>query len=290
MKLNLGDGLFYVINKIIMVCIVVVTLYPFIHVACASVSDSLALMSHTGPLLKPLGFTLGAYKLVLKNPMITSGYVNTLFYVILGTMVNLVLTSLSAFVLSRRGILLKPFLMFMAVFTMFFSGGLIPFYLQVNRLGMNNTRWALIFPVAMSTYNLIIMRTSFMGIPASLEESAYMDGANEWTVLLRIILPLSKSILAVMALFYGVSHWNSWFNAMIFLRKRDLIPLQLVLREILITNDTNQTMVNTVSDREFISESVKYATIMVATVPVLFIYPFLQRYFVKGVMIGALKG
>jgi putative aldouronate transport system permease protein len=186
--------------------------------------------------------------------------------------------------------MLKNPIMMLIVFTMFFSGGLIPNYLLVSELGMLNTRWALIIPGAISTYNLIIMRTSFQGIPASLEESAKIDGANDFTILFRIILPLSLPIVSVMILFYGVSHWNAWFNALLYLRDRDLYPLQLVLREILITNSTDSMTTGASDiDKALISETIKYAAIIVATVPVLFLYPFLQKYFVKGVMIGAVK-
>lgn len=182
-------------------------------------------------------------------------------------------------------------IMFLIVFTMFFNGGLIPTYLLVNNLGLLDSRWALIIPSAMSAYNLIIMRTSFQGIPVSLEESAKLDGANDFTVLFRIVLPLSMPVVAVMILFYGVGHWNSWFNALIYLRTRDLYPLQLILREILITNSTDSMMTGVGgADKMPIGETIKYATIIVATIPILLLYPFLQKYFVKGVMIGAIKG
>jgi putative aldouronate transport system permease protein len=180
--------------------------------------------------------------------------------------------------------------MFMIVVTMFFQGGLIPTYLLVSNLGLVDTPWAMIIPGAINTWNLIIMRTSFQAVPASLEESAKIDGANEWTIMWRIILPLSIPVMAVMVLFYAVGHWNAWFNAMIYLRDRNLYPLQLILREILITNSTDSMMTNASGvDKMPISETIKYATIMVATIPILVLYPFLQKYFVKGVMIGALK-
>ena len=181
--------------------------------------------------------------------------------------------------------------MIMIMITMFFSGGIIPFYLTVKMLGMYNSLWSLIIPSGISTYNLIIMRTSFIGIPDSLEEAAYIDGAGHVRVLTQVIIPLSKSIIAVMVLYYGVAHWNEWFNAMIFLNDRGKFPLQLVLREILIQNDTNSmTQGVGAADGISVAESVKYAVIIVATVPILCIYPFLQKYFVKGVMVGALKG
>lgn len=286
-----GERVFEIFNTVLMLLLMAITSYPFLHVAFSSISEPSALVKHQGPLLMPLGFELGAYEMVFKNPMITKGYANTLFYVIIGTTVNLFITSLSAYVLSRKGVYWKNVLMFIAVFTMFFSGGLIPFYLQVKSLGLTDTRWALIFPIAMSTFNMIVMRTSFQGIPDSMEESAKMDGANDFTVLFRIILPLSLPTIAVMVLFYGVGHWNAWFHAMIFLRSRELYPLQLILREILIASSTDNMMTDVAGlDKEPVGEAIKYATIMVATLPILFVYPFLQKYFVKGMMIGAIKG
>jgi len=287
---SLGERLFDSCNTGFLVLLCVGTVYPFLYVLFASLSDPSKLIRMRGLILFPQGFSLEAYRLVFANPMITVGYANTLFYVAVGTAINLLMTSFGAYALSRRTLMLKNPIMMMIVFTMFFSGGLIPNYLLVSELGMLNTRWALIIPGAISTYNLIIMRTSFHGIPASLEESAKIDGANDFTILFRIILPLSMPIVSVMILFYGVSHWNAWFNALIYLRDRDLYPLQLVLREILITNSTD-AMTTGASDmnKALVAETIKYAAIIVATVPVLFLYPFLQKYFVKGVMIGAVK-
>ncbi|MBQ6240058.1 MAG: carbohydrate ABC transporter permease [Firmicutes bacterium] len=284
-----GEWAFDIINTIILILIIVVTLYPFVYVLFASISNPSMIASHTGLLLWPIGFDLSSYKAVLENPNILMGYKNTIFYVLVGTSVSLLMTILTAYVLSRKGYMLKRFLTFMAVFTMFFSGGLIPFYLQVNRLGLADTRWALIFPAAMSTYNVIVMRTAFSSIPDSLEESARIDGAQDFTILFHIVLPLSLPTVAIMVLFYGVGQWNSWFNAMVFLRNRNLYPLQLILREILILSDTSDMVTNMVVDREMIGETIKYATIIITTVPILLVYPFLQKYFVKGMMIGAVK-
>ncbi len=284
-----GEWAFDIINTVILVLVIIVTLYPFIYVLFASISNPSMMASHTGLLLWPIGFDLEAYKAVLENPNILMGYKNTLFYVVVGTSFSLLMTIFTAYVLSRKGYMLKRFLTFMAVFTMFFSGGLIPFYLQVNRLGLADTRWALIFPAAMSTYNVIVMRTAFSSIPDSLEESARIDGAHDFTILFQIVLPLSLPTVAIMVLFYGVGQWNSWFNAMVFLRNRNLYPLQLILREILILSDTSDMVTNMVVDREMLGETIKYATIIITTVPILLVYPFLQKYFVKGMMIGAVK-
>ncbi|KRG14445.1 carbohydrate ABC transporter permease [Lederbergia galactosidilytica] len=289
-KASLGEKVFDFLNVLFMVSLIIATLYPFLYVLFSSLSDPGLLAKNRGILLLPLGFTVKAYELVFQNPMIIVGYLNTIFYVIVGTIINIFLTSIGAYALSRKNAMLtKPIMMFIT-FTMFFSGGLIPTYLLIGQLGMIDTRWALIIPNAVSVWNLIIMRTSFKGIPDSLEESARIDGANDWTILFRIILPLSLPVIAVMVLFYGVGHWNAYFDAMIYLRNNDLWPLQLVLREILIENSTDNFITGVGGgDRYPIGETVKYATIIVATIPILFLYPFLQKYFVKGVMIGSIK-
>jgi len=291
MKRTLGERLFDYGNIIFLVFLSIITLYPLLYILFASVSDPTYVAQNRGIMLAPKDFTLEAYTLVFKNPMIVTSYLNTLFYVVIGTTLNIFLTSLGAYALSRKNVMWANLIMFMIVFTMFFEGGLIPSYLLVSELNMIDTRWALIFPTAVSAFNLIIMRTAFQGIPASLEESARMDGANDFTILFKIILPLSLPVVSVMILFYGVYHWNSWFPAMIFLQDRELFPVQLILREILIANDTSSMTsgVGTV-DAIPIGETVKYATIVVATLPILCLYPFLQKYFVKGVMIGGIKG
>jgi putative aldouronate transport system permease protein len=287
-----GEAAFRVINNLFMALMIVITLYPFLYVLFSSISDSRKLISHTGLLLAPKGFTFEAYSMVFSNPNIVSGYMNTLVIVCIGTALNLIMTSLGAYVLSRKGVKWTRYMMLWIVFTMFFSGGLIPMYLLVNNwLHMGNNLLALIIPGLISTWNLIILRTSFGSIPDSLIESARIDGAQDFTILFRIVLPLSLPVMAVMVLFYGVGHWNSWFSAMIYLRERELFPLQLILREILIQNNTNYMSGNaSIEDVEAVGESIKYATIIIATLPILFVYPFLQKYFVKGVMIGSIKG
>lgn len=286
-----GELLFTIVNIGLMIGLIVVTLYPLLYVAFASFSDPATLMTTRGLLLRPLGFTLEAYIRVFDNPMILTGYRNTLFYVVGGTALNLLMTMLAAYALSRRNVMFRRPLMLLIVFTMFFSGGLIPTFLLVGRtLNLMDTPWALILPGAIHTVNLIIMRTAFEGIPYELEEAARIDGANDFTILFRVALPLSMPVVAVMILFYAVGHWNAFFSAMVYLRTRDLYPLQLILREILISNSTEMMTAGVASgDVMPIGETIKYATIVVATVPILFVYPFLQRYFVKGVMIGAIK-
>ncbi len=291
LKRTRGEKVFTVFNVAILLFVSFITLYPILYVIFASVSEPVRLIQNRGILWAPLGFTTTAYRMVLQNRAIATGYMNTLFIVIVGTALNVAITAIAAYVLSRERYFWKRLFNLFVVITMLFSGGLIPFYITIQRLGLMDSRWALILPTLLSTYNLMIMRTSFAGVPASLEESAKLDGASDLVVLVRIILPLSKAVIAVMVLFYGVAHWNSWFNAAIFLRDRNKYPLQLILREILISNDTS-AMGNELgaNDQEMISENIKYATIVVATLPVMCVYPFVQKYFVTGVMIGSVKG
>lgn len=290
---SISEKMFDGINSIIMILLMLLCLYPLLYVAFASVSEGTQLISHSGLLIRPLGINFSSYKMVFENPMILQGYGNTLFIVVVGLMVNLLMTSLGAYFLSRKGMYWKKSITMFIVFTMFFGGGLIPFYLTIKGLNLNDTLWAVIIPYAINTYNLIIMRTSFEAIPESLEEAAKMDGGNDFDVLFKIVLPLSMPVIAVMILYYGVAHWNSWFPAMMFIRKRELYPLQLILREILIENNTDAMMTNAgvnIEDYLTATLTVKYATTMIATIPILCVYPFLQKYFAKGVMIGAVKG
>lgn len=289
-KMTKGEKVFEVFNVILMLFMIIVCTYPFLYIAFASFSEPTELMAFNGMLWKPLGFSVEAYKEVLKNKMVATTYMNTLLYVGSGTLLSVLLTSMGAFILSRDDFKIKKFINIVVVITMFFSGGLIPFYLTLRDLGFVNSRLIMILPTAIGTWNLMVMRTSFEGIPKSLEEAAYIDGASDLQVFIKIILPLSKSIIAVMVLFYGVGIWNSWFNASLFLKDRNLYPLQLYLREILIYSNTDSMMGGVETDRVAIGETIKYTTIMVTTLPILLIYPFLQKYFVKGVMVGAVKG
>ncbi|KQY94781.1 sugar ABC transporter permease [Paenibacillus sp. Root52] len=289
-KRSLGETIFSWFNISFMLLLCFATLYPFIYILLASISDPTEISRFRGMLLYPKGFSMDAYTAVLQNPMVLTGYRNTLFYVIAGTAINLIMTTLGAYALSRRNVYFRNHIMLYIVITMVFSGGLIPSFLLINNLGMLNTPWALLLPGAINSFNLIIMRTAFQTIPASLEESARIDGANDWVIMTRIIIPLSMPVIAVMILWYAVGHWNSYFNALIYLRDRELFPLQLVLREILISNSTDNMMTGAATgDRMDIGITIKYATIIVSTLPILVLYPFLQKYFVHGVMIGALK-
>lgn len=288
-----GEQIFAVFNSTLMVVLMIGSFYPFLYVALSSVSQPFELARHTGILWKPYGFQLETYRLVFRDPSILTGFGNTLFYVVVGTSMNIILTSLAAYVLSRKQVLWKRFFMILIVITMFFDGGIVPRFLIVRGLGLIDTRWALIFPTAMSAFNMIIMRTFFQGIPDSLEESARIDGASHWIILVRIVMPLSIPVVAVMILFYGVGRWNEFFQALLYLRDRSLFPIQLVLREILI-DDSIDTMTDGMlmgnDERRALGETLKMAVAMVGTLPILMIYPLLQKHFVKGVMIGALKG
>lgn len=285
---------FDVVNGIIMVFLCVICVYPLIYVLFASLSDPTMLAAHKGLLFYPLGGgTLNGYKLVLKNPNIVSGYVNTVIYVTGSTVMSLFMTVLAAYIVSRRKWLWSSNLNFLITLHMFVGGGLIPFYLLVRDLGMINTRWSLIIPGALSVWNMVVLRTSMEGVPDSLEESARLDGAGDMTILTRIILPLIKPALAVQVLFYAVTAWNSWFNASMFIRDRSLMPIQIILREIMLENDMQSMVGINFSDTLNVARYMtltKYCIVIIATVPILVIYPVLQKYFVKGVMVGSVKG
>ena len=284
MKESRGEKTFHVFNYILLAIFSLICLYPMYYVLMASFSSSGALLAHSGLLFAPLKPNTAAYKLVLENKNIWTGYGNTLFIVGVGTVLSLAVTSAAGYALSRRSFRAGKVIMVLITFTMMFSGGMIPTFIIVRTVGLYDTIWSLILPVLVNTTNLIILRTAFAGIPESIIESVALDGANDLVIFARIALPLIKASLSVIALYYCVSYWNSWFTASLYLRKRDLFPLQLVLREILIANENDN------SDSELMSEAIKYAAIIVSTLPILCIYPFLQKYFVKGVMIGAVKG
>ena len=292
-KISKAERTVDVFNVLFMCVMMFIMFYPMWHVVCASFSNARELSAHTGILLWPKGYSLSAYKLMMKNPMILRGYGNTLFILGFGLAINMFMTSLAAYVLSRRNVLLNKPLTIIIVFTMYFSGGLIPTYLNIIQLGLEDSLWAVIVPGAISTYNMIVLRTGFASVPESLEESAKIDGASNLRILWQIILPLSMATFAVVCLYYAVAHWNAWFNAMLYLTTREKYPIQLILREILINNDTT-SMVNAMDvgagDSSFVSETVKYAVIIVSVVPILCVYPFIQKYFTKCVMVGAVKG
>jgi len=278
-----------------LIILLVITLFPVLHVAAFSLSSSKAIDRGLVSIF-PVDFSLEAYRILWKSGRVPKSFVNSVIYTSVGTVVNMLVTMLMAYPLSKKKLPLRRFYTTLIVFTMFFSGGLIPTFLVVKGLGLYNTMWALILPGAISTMNLIIMRTFFQSIPMELEESAFLDGANDIVVFYRIILPLSKASIATIAMFYAVGHWNSWFNALVYLKDSEKYPMQLILRDIVIQSQMSRELaeqgsteayelINTVS-----VEGIKYATLFFSIIPMLIIYPFVQKYFVKGVMIGSLKG
>lgn len=288
---TLGEKIFDVSNYLILAVLTLIALYPCYYILVASISDPVEIYSSGGFVLWPKGIDFYSYREVFANKQIWSGYAWTLRYVIFGGVLSVMLTATAAFALTRRDLPGKGIITLLIVFTMYFSGGLIPTYLVVKNLNLTNNPLAMILPNAITTYNLIITISFFKGLPYSLEEAAKIDGANDYVIFFRIMLPLAKPVIAVITLYYAVALWNDYFNALIYLRDRKLYPLQLVLREILLQNNT-ASMQSVISgdDAQAYAENVKYATIVVSTVPILCVYPFLQKFFVKGVMIGAVKG
>lgn len=286
-----GDILFDIINTLIMLGLLFVTFYPIWYVICASFSDPTAVTQNPGKLFWPVAFTTGAYKRAFQHPLILSGFKNIFIILLCSLPLNLVMTILCGYFMAAKQVYFKKVIVAFLLFTMFFSGGLIPTYLNQKSLGLYNNLWALIIPTALSIYNAIICKTAIEAVPDSLTESAYIDGASDVVVLVKIITPLIKPTLAVLALYYGVGHWNSWFNASLYITKNELLPIQNILRAILIANDTllNQGAAS-MDDMNTFAETIKYAVIVISTLPILCVYPFLQKYFVKGVMIGAVKG
>jgi len=289
---TLSRKIFELSNIIFLSLLMIVAFYPVVHIIMASFSEPLKFLSHTGPLFKPVGnFTFIAYVNAFKHPQIMGAYGNTIFIVVVGVAVNIVFTAIGAYFLSRKNVLFQAPVAILIIITMFFSGGLIPFYFTVKGLGLYNSIWALILPVSINTFNLLVMKTGFAAIPDSIEESAHLDGAGHFTILFKLVIPLALPTVAVMVLYYGVSHWNSWFNALLFINKPEKYPLQLVLRQILLANETSSMTIGIDAGAELaVSETIKYAVIVISTLPILLVYPFLQKYFVKGIMIGAVKG
>lgn len=294
-RVSTGEQIFYIVNNIVMAGLIFITLYPMLYVVFASLSSPAELNAHYGLLWRPAGFSTVGYEAVLQTDSIWRGFRNTIFYVIVGTGVSILLTLMGGYAMSKKTMFRGPLMVFFTI-PMFFGGGMIPTYLLVKNLHLTNTVWAMIIPGAISTYNMIVMRTSFQSIPGELFESAYLDGANEWVTLFKIVVPVSLPMLATITLFYAVGYWQSWYPALVYLTgRRDLYPLQMFLRELLVREDfTDSAYLFTLmqSDPEMImrKEVIKYSTIVVTTIPILVVYPFLQRYFVKGVMIGSLKG
>ena len=283
------DRIFLNVLLAISVLILIIELYPLVYVVSASFSSSDAI-SRGQVYLLPVEFSLDGYKMLSKNKDILTGFTNSVLYLIVGTSINMLLTVALAYPLSRKELPFRNMLTLFIVFTMYVQGGLIPTYLQVSRMNLVDTLWGLILPNAIITTNMIIMRTYFQtSLPESLHEAAVLDGCNYTCYLLKIVLPLSLPILAVVGLYYAVGHWNNYFDALIYLRSRDKQSLQLVLRDILLANQVNSGD-GSYSESSKLGVTIKYSVIVVSCIPMMIAYPFVQKFFVKGVMIGALKG
>ncbi len=291
-KKSRGDWWFDLGLVVISLLIIIVIAYPLYFVVIASFSQPEAVLGGKLRFL-PIGFNVESYKMVLSEKKVWTGYRNTILYTVLGTCINLVLTTLAAYPLSRKDMPFRGPLTFVASFTMLFGGGMIPVYMVVRGLGLTDSIWAMVIPNALATYNMLVMKNYFQSsIPEELQEAAAIDGCDHFRTLLRVVLPLSAPIVAVIVLFYAVGHWNAFFNAVIYLRNQDLFPLQIVLRDILLQNSLEAVGGDLTGMYEKVmrGETMKYALIIVASAPVIAMYPFVQKYFVKGVMVGAIKG
>lgn len=291
-SLSKADRLFDIVNYAILTLVLLIVAYPLYFIVIASVSDPIAV--YAGKVVFwPQSFTWEGYDRILEYDQFFTGYRNTVIYTLVGTAVNVIITIPGAYALSRKDLVGRNTMMMLITFTMIFNGGLIPSYLLIMEMKLYNTMWALILPVAVSSWNLIVARTFFQQtIPDELLEAAVLDGCSNAQFFVRVVLPLSKSIIAVMVLFYAVSHWNSYFNALIYLKTPTKYPLQLVLRSILFENSMGDMVedASTLAAQQRMGDLIKYGVIMASSLPLLILYPFLQRYFIQGVMIGAVKG
>ncbi|GAS84249.1 MULTISPECIES: carbohydrate ABC transporter permease [Paenibacillus] len=293
MQKSSSDRLFYGCVYLLTILAVVITLYPFLYVISISFS-SVDAIDKQKVVLWPVGFTLSGYQMVLQYKELWVSFYNTVWYTVVGTLLNIVATCLAAFPLSRQQFFLRRKLNFFIAFTMYFSGGLIPVYMLITSLGLYNTRWVMVLPVLVITFNVMICRSAFEGIPNEIFESASIDGANELTMLYRLAVPIIKPTLAVLTLYYAVFHWNNFFSALLYLGKQDMQPLQMFLRRVLImaSPEVMQKMGGTMTSGALAVSSlqVRYVSIVVSILPIVTIYPFIQRYFVKGITLGAVKG
>ena len=293
-KKSVSRIIFEIINTLFMLLLMAACILPVLHVFCASFSDAAWVLGKSGVIWHVKGFNINGYKLVFQNKDIFSGYMNTFIYVVATTALGMFLTVITAYAVSRKDALFSNFIMFFISFTMLFNGGMIASYIIITKfLGWYDSRLAIIVPSTLSAFNLILVRTAMTTVPSSLEESAMLDGAGRMTVLFKIVLPLIKATLATVVLYLVIAQWNSWFSAAIYLRNRGKFPLQLILKEVLITGDTTTTSVNAsdyAGDTAIYKQLIKYCTIVISTVPIFIFYPFIQKYFEKGVMIGAIKG
>ena len=286
-----GYEVFQALNNLFFLLVLFVTAYPIYYVLIASFSSPSGLAVNYGVIWLPIKpYTVEAYSRVLHNSQVLTGYKNTLLILAGGLTVNLIMTALGAYFLSLKDVMLSKPIGMLILFTMYFSGGMIPSYLNIRELGLLDTLWALFIPGAISTYNMLILRSAFAAVPDSLVEAAHLDGASHFTILRQVMLPLTGATIAVLVLYYGVGHWNAWFGASIYLTDPGKYPLALVLRNILIQNQNSDMLAGDTGGEQGFRDLIKYALIVIATAPILCLYPFLQRFFVKGVMVGALKG
>ncbi|EWM62941.1 MULTISPECIES: carbohydrate ABC transporter permease [Micromonospora] len=287
-----GYRVFQVVNALVLTGVVVVTLYPFLTIVSRSLSDNAYIVAGEVNLV-PRGFNLTAYRVVTSDPTFWVSYRNTVFYTVVATLVSVVLTTCYAYVLSKKHLRGRTALVGIAVFTMFFTGGLIPNYVLVTSLGLKNTVWAIALPNAINVFNLLVMKAFFESLPVELEEAAAVDGLNTYGTLLRIVLPLSKAMVATMVLFYAVSFWNSWFAAFLYMDRQDLLPVTVYLRNLIAgATDATQTGggLGSAGDVVQSAATIQSVTIVLTILPILAVYPFIQRYFVSGIMLGAVKG
>lgn len=284
-----GDMVYMALVYVLAMVAFVATLYPFLYVIAVSFSDSKAVYGGEVYLF-PKDVTLAGYEQVLNQPDLWLKYGNTILYTAAGTLFNIVATTLAAYPLSRTRFCARRFLNFFITFTMYFSGGMIPTYLLVTNLGLYNSRWVMIIPSLLSTYNVMVCRSAFSGIPEEVIESAEIDGSNDFQTFFRIAVRLITPTLAVLTLYYAVAHWNDFFTALLYISDESLMPMQVLLRRVLIQSSSELIGNMVTDDKAAASIQIRYVTIVVATLPILVIYPLLQRYFVKGVMLGAVKG
>jgi putative aldouronate transport system permease protein len=284
-----GYRVFQGINAVILTGVVIVTLYPFVNIVARSFSEERYIVGGQVNLI-PRGFNIETYKLVVSDPMFWTNYRNTVIYTVVATTIAMFLTTCYAYVLSKKHLKGRTFLIWVAVFTMIFSGGLIPNYVLVNSLGLTDTIWSVVLPNAISVFNLLVMKTFFEGLPRDLEEAAAIDGLNTYGVLWRIVLPLSKAVIATMVLFYAVSFWNSWFTAFLYLNDGDLFPVTIYLRNLIAGATGAEAAGAGIAEASAAAANIQAVTIMLTVLPILAVYPFVQRYFVSGVMLGAVKG
>jgi putative aldouronate transport system permease protein len=288
---SLGYKIFTLLNYLFMFCVVVVILYPFLNIFARSFSSVSELYSGRVTIF-PRGFNTAPYELVMNHPNFWTGYRNTIVYTTVGTAISLTLNILAAYSLSKPKLKGKTIFIGVIVFTMIFRPGIIPQYLLINNLGISDSMWAIILPVSLSTFNMIIMRTFFMNFPAEIEEAAMIDGLNPFQILIRIVLPLSKGIIATIVLFYAVDYWNSWFTSLLYIRTNSKKPVTLFLRSIITGAglDASTSSITTAESMTVVGENYKSAAVMLIAVPIMCVYPFIQKYFTQGVMVGSLKG